>query len=169
MHDTFRNIHTKKKKKKKQIWRNLEQSSKPRKHLLVFKTSSRRLQDMSWRCLQYVLSVTIFRLPKRLEDVLQKRLEEVLKTSCNTSKRRFKDVLQDVWEDEKLLRWRRLEDMSWRRLEDMSWRQTKCLQEISVSNHGLLKNLHQYLTNLYLTNLCFTNLRRIQNAVLRTQ
>ena len=168
MNNTFRNIN-KKKKKKSQIWRNLEQSSKPRKHLLVFKTSWRRLQDMFWRCLQYVLSVTIFRLPKRLEDVLQKRLEEVLKTSCNTSKRRFKDVLQDVWEDEKLLRWRRLEDMSWRRLEDMSWRQTKCLQGISVSKHGLLKNLHQHLTNLYLTNLCFTNLRRIQNALIRTQ
>ena len=43
---------------------------------------------------------------RRLEDLLQ----DVLRR------------LQDVLEDEKLLHWRRLEDMSWRRLEDMSWR-----------------------------------------------
>ena len=40
---------------------------------------------------------------------------------------------------------------------------------ISVLIHGLLSNLNQYLTNLYLTNLYFTNLRRIQNALIRTQ
>ena len=40
----------------------------PSKHLLVFKTSWRCLQDMSWRRLQHVFSVTIFRLPRRLED-----------------------------------------------------------------------------------------------------
>ena len=33
--------------------------------------SSRRLQDMSSRCLQDVFSITMFRLPRRLEDVLQ--------------------------------------------------------------------------------------------------
>ena len=46
-------------------------------------------------------------------------------------------------------------NISWssRRLEDMSSEQ-KCLLEISVSNHGLLINLNQYLTNLYLINLC---------------
>ena len=72
--------------------------------------SSRRLQDMSWRRLQHVFSVTILRLPRRLEDVL---------------------------EDEKLLRWRRLEDVLKTYLEDVlktSWRQTKCLLRISVSN-----------------------------------
>ena len=69
--------------------------------------SSRRLQDMSSRCLEDVFSVTIFRLPRRLEDVLR----EVLKTSS----RRLQDVfvrrLQDVLEDVKLLRWRSVEDV----------------------------------------------------------
>ena len=44
----------------------------------VFKTSSRRLQDMSSRRLQDVFSITIFRLPRRLQDVLQ---DVVFKTS----------------------------------------------------------------------------------------
>ena len=80
--------------------------------------SSRRLQDMSWRRLQHVFSVTILRLPRRLEDVL---------------------------EDEKLLRWRRLEDVLKTCLEDVLktcledvlktlWRQAKYLLGISVSN-----------------------------------
>ena len=59
---------------------------------------SRRLQNMSSRRLKYVFSVTIFRLPKRLQDILQ----DVFKTSRR---------LQDVLEDEKLLRWRRVEDI----------------------------------------------------------
>ena len=78
-------------------------------------------------------------------------------SSSKTSSRR----LQEVLEEEKLLRQRRL--------EDMSWSQPKCLLGISVSNHGLLTNLSQYLTNLYLTNLYFTNLRRIQNALIKAQ
>ena len=51
---------------------------------------SRRLQDMSSRRLEEVFSITIFRLPRRLQDVF--------KTSCEIS------------ENEKLLRWRRVED-----------------------------------------------------------
>ena len=43
-------------------------------------------------------------------------LQDVLKTFSRPLARRLEDVL----EDEKLLRWRRLEDMSWRRLEDVS-------------------------------------------------
>ena len=59
--------------------------------------SSRRLQDMSLKdafktCLQDVFSVTIFRLPRRLQEVLR----DVFKT--------FSKRLQDVLEDEKLLR-----------------------------------------------------------------
>ena len=49
--------------------------------------SSRRLQDMSSKRLQDVFSATIFRLPRRLQDVLQdlkllrsKRVEDVFKT-----------------------------------------------------------------------------------------
>ena len=70
--------------------------------------------------LQHVFRVIIFHLPRCFQDVF--------KTSC----RRL--------QNKKLLRWRRLEEMSWRRLEDMSWRrllscrQTKCLLGISVSS-----------------------------------
>ena len=45
--------------------------------------SSRRLQDMSSRRLQDVISVTIFRLPRRLQDVKLlrlRRLEDIFKT-----------------------------------------------------------------------------------------
>ena len=92
---------------------------------------SRRLQDMSSRRLQDVFSVTIFRLPRRLQDVF--------KTFCEMSSRRFQDVL----EDEKLLRWRRVEDVFKTCLEDVfkkSWRPTSVCWEIT---HFLLWNLRQ--------------------------
>ena len=46
--------------------------------------SSRCLQDMSSRRLQDVFSVTIFRLPKRLEDVFKTSLQDVFKMSWKT-------------------------------------------------------------------------------------
>ena len=61
---------------------------------------------MSSRRLQNVFSVTIFRLPRRLQGV-------------------FGRSLQDVLEDVKLLRWRRVEDFFKTYLEDVlktSWR-----------------------------------------------
>ena len=85
----------------------------PSKHSLVFKTSWGRLQDMSWRRLQHVFSVTIFRLPRRLEDILPRRLEDVLR-------RRLGDMP-----------WRRLEDISWRHPEDKSCRR---LQDVLEKN-----------------------------------
>ena len=93
----------------------------------------------SWRRLQNVLSVTIFRLPRRFEDVLQMRLKDVL-------------------EDEKLLRWRRLEDVL-----KMSWGQTKCLLGISLSNKS--KSVSDKPTS----HICISaKSRRIQNALIRT-
>ena len=105
----------------------------PSKHLLVLKKSCRRLQDMSWRRLQHVFSVTTFRLPSLLEDVL--------KISRKTSWK----LLEDVLEDEKWLRWRHFQDILKTYLEDVlktclgdifktSWRQTKCSLGISVSS-----------------------------------
>ena len=84
--------------------------------------SWRRLQDvfpqeMSWSCLQHVFSVTIARLPRRLEDIL--------KTSCKTCWRRLgrrKIVTLKTSS-------RRLEDMSLGRLEDMSWRRFEDVME----------------------------------------
>ena len=118
--------------------------------MLVFK-SSRRLQDMSWRRLQHVFSVTIFRLPRRLEDALK------------TSWRRFEDISQDVlknvFEDEKLLRWRCLEDVF-----RMSFRETKGLLGISASNQSKCVSNKSIFPNLYLTKLW-----HIQNALIWTQ
>ena len=44
-------------------------------------------------------------------------------------------IYQGVLEDEKLLRWRRLEDMSWRYPQDMSWRH---LEDVSETNKMFL-------------------------------
>ena len=71
--------------------------------------SWRRIEDMSWKRLQDVFSITIFCLPRRFQDVFK------------TSSR----CLQDVMEDEKLLRWRRFQDVFKTCLEDVfktSWR-----------------------------------------------
>ena len=69
----------------------------------VLKTSSRHALKTSSTSLQrnnFTSSKTSWR---RLEDVLRTRLEDVLKTFSRPLTRR----LQDVLEDEKLLRWRR--------------------------------------------------------------
>ena len=79
-------------------------------HLLVFKTSWRRLQEMSWKRLQHVFSVTVFCLPRRPqdffnEDVLKmfsrrlvRYLQDVSKLSarciCETSSRRLQDIFK---------------------------------------------------------------------------
>ena len=102
----------------------------PSKYLLVYKTSWRQTQDMSWRRLQHAFSVTIF--------VFQDDLKTSWRRLANTSWRRLEDISQDVLKT------------SWRHVLKTFWRQTKCLLGISVSNHGLLTNLNQYLTNLYL-------------------
>ena len=47
---------------------------------------------------------------RRFEDMSSKRLEEVFSLTIFRLPRRFSRRLQDVLEDEKLLRWRRFED-----------------------------------------------------------
>ena len=82
----------------------------PSKQFLVFKTSWRRLQD--------VFSVTIFRLWGRLlktscKYVLKaswRRLEDVFKTYLQDVFKMSSRRLEDVLEDEKWLHWRRLGD-----------------------------------------------------------
>ena len=70
--------------------------------------SSRRLQDMSSRRLQDMSS-------RRFQDVLQGVFKTSLQDIFKTSTRR----LQDVLEDRKLLRWRRVEDVFETCLEDV--------------------------------------------------
>ena len=106
-----------------------------------------------WRRLQNVFRVTIFCLPRRLENVLKTSWRRLPNTSwrhlgrrrivtLNTSWRRLEDMCWRRLED---MSWKPLEDMSWRPLEDMSsrrlqdvfktsWRQTKCLLGISLFN-----------------------------------
>ena len=116
-----------------------------------------------WRRLQHVF-----------EDVLQRRFEDVLKTSCKTSWRHLQDVLKTSWKTkncyaEDVLK-TCLEDMSWRCLEDILkilWRQTKYWGYLYT--YLGITNLNVYLTSLYFTNLYLTILKRIQNALIRTQ
>ena len=125
--------------------------------LLVFKTS--------WRRLHHVFSVTVFRLPRRLQGVLQICLEDLWKTYLKTSWRRLRRRKIFTL----ITSWRSLEDMSWKRPEDVLETKKESLLEISVSNHGLLTNLENYVTNLYLANLYLTNLGWIRNALIRIQ
>ena len=90
---------------------------------VIFKTSWRRLQDMSWIRLQHVLSVTVF------------RFQDVWKTCWR--------CIWDVLEDEKSSR--------------------------SLGDKQNVYREYLCLANLYLRNLYLTNLRRIQNALIRTQ
>ena len=79
-------------------------------------------------CLQYVLKTS-----SRHVIMSWRRLQRKNFSSFKTSSRR----LQDVLENKKLLRWRRLQDVLKAYPEDVfktSWRQTKCLLVISVSN-----------------------------------
>ena len=102
------------------------------------------------RRLWHVISITIFRLPRRLEDVLEdqkllcwRRLQDVLDTSVE-------DVLKTFLKTS----WIHVFKTSWRRLGD---------KQNIYWGYLYLTNLNVYLTNLYFTNLYLTNLRWIQN------
>ena len=87
----------------------------PSKHLLVFRTS--------WIRLQHVFSLTILRLPRRLEEVLKTSWRRLAKTSSIRLGRQKIVMLKTSS--------RPLEDMSWRLLEGISWRR---LQDVSEAN-----------------------------------
>ena len=100
-------------------------------YLFVSKRSWRRLQDMSSRRLQHMSSRSLQGMPsKRLEDFfsvtifrLPRRFPRCLQDVFKMSSRR----LQDVLKDEKLLRWRRVEDVLKTCIKDVlktSWRPT---------------------------------------------
>ena len=123
--------------------------------------SSRHVLKMSSTLLQrnnFSSSKTSWR---RLANTFWRRLQDVLWDVFKTSSRRIWKMppsrgFEDVLEDEKLLRWRSLEDVL--EINNM-------FTGISALNHSLLRNFNQYLTNLYLTNLYFTNLRRIKKFI----
>ena len=127
----------------------------PSKHLMVCKTSSRRLQDMSWRRLQHVFSIIIFRLPRLLENILKtsrKTSWRHLKTSWRRLGRRKIATLK--------MSWRHVLKTSWKHPEDMFWRH---LQNVLETKNGNICSV--YLTSLYFTNLYLTN----PKSLIRTQ
>ena len=99
----------------------------------------------SWRRLQHVFSVTILRLPRRLEDILQdvlKTSSRVFKTSWKTKNCYTEDILKTCLEDvlktcpEDVLK-TCIEEVLKTYLEDVLkilWRHTKFSLGISVSN-----------------------------------
>ena len=98
--------------------------------LFTFKTSSRRLEEFF--VFQDVFKTSCEVSSRRIckafsaQDILSSKtslrhLEDVFKTSLRRFARYLKTssrCLQDVLDDEKLLRWRRVLKTSWRRLED---------------------------------------------------
>ena len=132
--------------------------------------------NLCWssRRLQHVFSVTISLLPRRLEDVL--------KTSSKTSWKTINCYAEDFFKTSSrhVLKtfWRHILKMSWRHILKTSWRH---VLKTSLRRPGNKQNVYWgylYLTDLnafidltilYLTNLYLTNLRRIQNALIRTQ
>ena len=115
----------------------------PSKHLLVFRTSWRRLQDMSWRYLQNMSWRCLQDMSWRcVQDMSWRCLQHV--NSVTTSWRRL---------------WRRkivtLKTSS-RRLEDMPWRSLGGKQNV-YCEYLYLANLYLYLINLYLTYLDLKN------------
>ena len=136
-----------------------------RKHLLEARLTE--FTQQTFVALQDVLKTSSKHVFKTSSTRLQRNNFSSSKTSwrrlANTSWRHLARRLEDVLEDKKLLRWRRLEDVLKTCLEDVL-EINKMFTRISVLIHGLLRNLNQYLTNLY-----FTNQRRIQNALIRTQ
>ena len=89
-----------------QIFKNaLEQfiTNRPPKHVITITTQQTfvGLQDMFWRRLQHVFSVTILCLPRSLQDVFNCYAEDVFKASwrhiLKTSARRLGDKQNVYW------------------------------------------------------------------------
>ena len=106
----------------------------------------------SSRHLQHVFSVTILRLPRRLEVVL--------KTSWKTKNCYAEDVFKTSS--------RRVLKTSGGHILKTTSRRLGGKQNVYWW-YLYLTNLNLYLTDLCFTNLHLTNLRWIQNALLRTQ
>ena len=107
------------------------------------KTSWRRLQDMSWRRLQQVFSVTILRLSRRLEDVLKTYWRRLAKTSWR--------CLEDVFKTSRKTSWRHVLKTSWRHILET------CSRRLGGKQNFYWWYLYLTNLNVYQINLCFTN------------
>ena len=129
----------------------------PSKHLLVLKTSSRRLQDMSSACLKrnnFTSSERSWRrLPKtswrRLEDILQ----DALKTSWKKKNCYAEEVFKTSWKHVLKTSWRHVLKTSWRHILKTSWRhyrekqntnwgsnKSKCVSNKSIFHKSISDN-----------------------------
>ena len=145
----------------------------------VLKTSSRHILKTSSLRLHYVFSVTIFLLPRHLQDVLKASCEDVLKTSWKIKHCYAKDVFKTSWKPVVKTSWRYLLKSFWIHILNTPWRHVlktssrrlQGKQNVYV-RYLYLANLNVYifdLANLYLAILYLTNLSRTQNALIRTQ
>ena len=113
--------------------------------------SLRCLQDMSSRDLQDVFSVTIFRLPRRLQDVLRH--------FCKASTRRLQDIFarrlqEDVLEDQQIVTLK----TCWRRLQDVL-KTNKC--SLGYASNACWVN--HSLANIWMTSLDFWQIIILKN------
>ena len=92
--------------------------------------SSRRLQDMSSRRLEDVFSGTIFRHPRRLQDISQDALKTYLEDVFKTC---IEDVLKTCLED----------------VCKTSWRQAKCFLKLSASNKSKCGSNKSGISQMY--------------------
>ena len=118
----------------------------------------------SWRRLQHVLSVAIFRLPRRLQGVFKTSWRRLAKTSWKTKKLLHLTRLQDIFKTS----WRHVLKTFWRHVLKTSSRRLVEKQKV-YWGYLYLANLNVYLTNLYFPNLYLTKLRQIRNALIWTQ
>ena len=137
----------------------------PSKHFLI--------SNMSWRRLEDVFNVAIFRL---LANTSSRCLQNIFKTPWKASWRRLQDIFE--MSSRRLGRqeivmlktsWRCRHDMSSTSLQDMSisclpdlltsWRPTKC--SLGRNLYLFLININLCQTNVYLTNLYLASLGRV--------
>ena len=113
------------------------------------------LQDVFKTCLEDVLKMSWSHLAKT-------SWRDLAKTSWRRLPRRLKDILQDVLKT-------CLEEMSWRHVLKTPWRYYGDKHNTYWGYLYTYLGITNDLTSLYFTDLYRTILRRIQNALIRTQ
>ena len=106
------------------------------------------------------ISWTFQMLPSKNLLVLKTPSTRLQRNNFTSSKTSWRHVLK--------MSWRHVFKMSWRHALKTSWRHYGDKQYI-YWGYLYLTNLNVHLTNIYFTNLYLTILRRIQNALIRTQ
>ena len=132
----------------------------PSKHLLIFKTTWRRLQDMSWGRLSCNNFWSSRKSSRVLQDIFKtiwkifsRPLQGFFKTSWKTRNCYPEDIIKTCLQE--------IFKICLEVVFQFLKRPTNCLLERNL--YLLLTNINLYLTNLYLTNLYLTKLKQIQD------